>query len=163
VSAGAEGATAVPWELLRDPATDGVLALRARAFVRAQPEADRAVTVPARLAGALRVLLVICRPEGSFDVPFRSVASRLVRLSRVARETFELDVLRPPTFRELGQVLEAARVAGSPYHVVHFDGHGVYLDEAAAAGWPLERVPWIMRLDLVARSGLTPDRRCPGT
>jgi hypothetical protein len=27
----------------------------------------------------------------------------------------------------------------------------------------LERVPWIMGLDLVARSGLTPDPRCPGT
>ena len=39
VDAGVEGGSAVPWELLRDPATDGVLALRAGAFVRTQPEA----------------------------------------------------------------------------------------------------------------------------
>jgi serine-type D-Ala-D-Ala carboxypeptidase/endopeptidase len=35
----------------------------------------------------------------------------------------------------------------------------------ASGSWGrlLERVPWIMGLDLVARSGLTPGRRCPGT
>jgi hypothetical protein len=35
----AEDAAAVPWELLREPATDAVLALRAQAFVRADPQA----------------------------------------------------------------------------------------------------------------------------
>ena len=39
-----------------------------------------------------------------------------------------LDVLRPPTFARLGEVLAAARAAGRPYHLVHFDGHGTYLD-----------------------------------
>ena len=69
-------------------------------------------------------------------MPFRSVASHLVRLSRGAREAFRLDVLRPPAFSELARVLEAANNAGEPYQVVHFDGHGTWLDEetAAAAG-----------------------------
>ena len=31
------------------------------------------------------------------------------------------------------------------------------------SSWTLERVPWIMGPDLVARSGLTPGPRCPGT
>jgi hypothetical protein len=131
VDAGVEGG-AVPWELLRDPATDGVLALRAGAFVRTHPQAAVPVGVP-EAAGALRVLLVICRPGGRADVPFRSVASHLVRLSRGAREAFRLDVLRPPTFARLAQVLEAARDAGEPYQVVHFDGHGAWLDEDTVA------------------------------
>ncbi len=35
----AEGATTLPWELLRDPDTDTVLALHAQSFVRAAPGA----------------------------------------------------------------------------------------------------------------------------
>ena len=96
------GLAAVPWELLRDPATDGVLALRAGAFVRTHPQAAVPVRVPEQGPGGLRVLLVICRPGGREDVPFRSVASHLVRLSRGAREAFRLDVLRPPTFARAG-------------------------------------------------------------
>jgi hypothetical protein len=57
----------------------------------------------------------------------RSVASRLLKgLSAEARELFQLDVLRPPTFEQLNRILRAANSAGRPYHVVHFDGHGVY-------------------------------------
>jgi tetratricopeptide (TPR) repeat protein len=138
VDAGIEAGSAVPWELLRDPVTDGVLALRAGAFVRTHPGAAVPPGLPEPRAGGLRVLLVICRPGGAEDVPFRSVASHLVRLSRGAREAFRLDVLRPPTFGQLARALEAARVAGDPYQVVHFDGHGTWLDEqtvaAAAAG-----------------------------
>lgn len=134
VATGVEGAAEIPWELLRDPATDGVLAVRAGAFVRALAEAAAPVVVPPA-PGTLRVLLVICRPGGRSDVPFRSVASHLVRLSSGAREVFQLDVLRPPTFAKLSRVLQAAKAAGSPYHVVHFDGHGAWLgDETVAAG-----------------------------
>jgi tetratricopeptide (TPR) repeat protein len=156
VDAGVEGA-AVPWELLRDPATDGVLALRAGAFVRTHPQAAVPVGVP-QAAGPLRVLLVICRPGGRADVPFRSVASHLVRLSRRAREAFRLDVLRPPSFARLVQVLEAARDAGLPYQVVHFDGHGAWLDEgtvaAVAAGQALAGIgPQVFSLVSPPRPG----------
>jgi hypothetical protein len=72
---------------------------------------------------------VICRPAGGADVPFRSVASRLIKgLSDEARAVFQLDVLRPPTFEQLAKVLRAAHHRGEPYHVVHFDGHGLYGD-----------------------------------
>ncbi len=126
-------AAVVPWELLRDPATDGPLALRAGAFVRTLPRSAVPPVLPSPGPGGLRVLLVICRPGGRDDVPFRSVASHLVRLSREAREAFDLDVLRPPTFAALTRVLGQAREAGRPYHVVHFDGHGAWLDAEAAA------------------------------
>lgn len=122
----AEGATALPWELLRDPATDSALALHAQAFVRAAPEVPRQALALARQP-VIRILLVICRPAGGADVPFRSVASRLIKgLGDEAREVFRLDVLRPPTFARLAQALQDAKARGEPYHVVHFDGHGAY-------------------------------------
>jgi hypothetical protein len=74
----------------------------------------------------LRVLLVICRPGGGDDVPFRSVGALLLKTAR-AREVLDLTVLRPPTFAALSAVLEQAHAAGRPFHVVHFDGHGSYL------------------------------------
>ena len=71
--------------------------------VRAHPSRGRGRRCGCRRRpGGLRVLLVICRPGGAVDVPFRSVASHLVRLSRGAREAFRLDVLRPPTFAAAG-------------------------------------------------------------
>ena len=111
MATGVEGAAGIPWELLRDPATDGVVSVRAGAFVRALAESARQVTVP-EAAETVRVLLVICRPGGAMDVPFRSVASHLVRLSRQPARWSQLDVLRPPTFAELAKVLQAARDQG---------------------------------------------------
>ena len=124
-----EEAGSIPWELVRDPKTEAVLALRARTFVRAHPQpAQRPAALEAG-TGPIRILLVICRPGGREDVPFRSVASRLLKgLGEAARERLQLDVLRPPTFAQLGRVLREAKADGKPYHVVHFDGHGVHLD-----------------------------------
>lgn len=60
---------------------------------------------------------------------FRSVAMRLIRgLNVDTRAAFQLDVLRPPTFDRLGRVLREASNEGQPYHIVHFDGHGTFLD-----------------------------------
>ena len=124
-----EEATSIPWELIRDPKTDTPLALRATAFVRAQPQAAQRPDLPQTESGPIRILLVICRPGGRDDVPFRSVAGRLLKgLGEEARAAFQLDVLRPPTFEGLAQVLRQAKDDGRPYHVVHFDGHGAYLD-----------------------------------
>ncbi len=102
-------ATSIPWELLRDPKTDVPLALRAQSFVRAQPNPAQRPFLPSPVAtgegpgmGVIRILLVICRPGGRADVPFRSVASRIIKgLSDDARARFQLDVLRPPTFEQL--------------------------------------------------------------
>jgi len=122
----AEAAT-IPWELLREPTADAALALTAHSFVRAQPNTARAPRLPAIEAGKIRILLVICRPRGDEDVPFRSVASQLLRgLSEANREAYDLDILRPPTFAQLGKTLREAHREGQPYHVVHFDGHGTY-------------------------------------
>jgi tetratricopeptide (TPR) repeat protein len=126
-------ASAIPWELLRDPHTGEPLAVAVREFVRAHPNPVRpAAQAPGSRDGSpIRVLLVICRPGLEVDVPFRSVAGRLVKcLTEETRAVYQLDVLRPPTVERLGEVLQQAHADGTPYHVVHFDGHGAFLDLA---------------------------------
>jgi hypothetical protein len=135
-----KGATALPWELLLDPKTEAVLALRARAFVRAYLKAVQKAE-KAKSAEKVRILLVICRPGGDADVPFRSVAGQLLKgLSAEVRETFDLSVLRPPTFEQLSKTLQQAKLQGQPYHIVHFDGHGGYFDVARTGGGAFSRL-----------------------
>lgn len=134
---GVEEATTIPWELMHDPTADKHLALDAHSFVRASHQPTQSPKLPDVDSGLIRILLAICRPERSEDVPFRSVASRLIRgLDETDREDFQLDVLRPPTFEALAQKLRTAKDVGKPYHVVHFDGHGAFLDvEELFANW----------------------------
>jgi len=138
IVAGVREATAIPWELLRDPETQTPLALEASSFVRAQTDMTRTVKIPELPSDGderIRILLVICRPGGGGDVPFRSVASRLIKgLNESSRKAFQLDVLRPPTFAQLRKELSAARAEGKPYHVVHFDGHGAYQEFSEPGG-----------------------------
>ncbi len=123
-------ASGLPWELLRDPGTHTALAVGAGEFVRTHRQTAGQVRLPEAAGDELRVLLVICRPGGRDDVPFRSVASRLVRGGADRMDGLHLDVLRPATYARLAEVLHQAADAGRPYHVVHFDGHGTYTDVA---------------------------------
>ena len=158
-------ATAFPWELVRDPKTDTPLALRAQAFVRAHHQAaqrPKLPEAPTEDSGPIRILLVICRPGGREDVPFRSVASRLIKgLSEEARAAFQLDVLRPPTFEQLGRVLREAKAEDRAYHVIHFDGHGLVLDLAKQfERWKDEAYQELMKL-LDSHVGSNRDRFGP--
>jgi hypothetical protein len=98
ITTGIAEATAIPWELIRNPDTATNLALSAEAFVRTQQAAQFTFT-PQAVAGKVRILLVICRPKGGEDVPFRSVASRLVtRLSEGdAKQSTSMSCVRPHT------------------------------------------------------------------
>lgn len=147
IIAGVREAVSLPWELMRDPKTDAPLALRASAFVRAAHQTAKRSHVPISASGPIRILLVICRPGGKQDVPFRSVAGRLIKgLGENAREAFQLDVLRPPTFEQLSNVLRRAKSSKNPYHVVHFDGHGAYVEVPQNGGsfGPLRRLSPLM-------------------
>ena len=53
----------LPWELLRDPATDRPLVITAAQFVRTHRQATQSAPVPQPDRDHLRVLLVICRPD----------------------------------------------------------------------------------------------------
>jgi len=87
-------ATAIPWELIRNPHTGTFLALSVASFVRTQRE-SRIRIAPGGEAEKVRILLVICRPHGGEDVPFRSVASRLV--TRLSDEVRDACCVRRPT------------------------------------------------------------------
>lgn len=116
---------ALPWELLRDPTRSeyGWLAGLAYTFVRSQP--DLVFDPPAQptAVGTFNILMVICRPSGSDDVAFQSVARPLLELFREHRDRIRLDVLRPATFERLSRVLHERP---DFYHVLHFDGHGMF-------------------------------------
>ncbi|MCP4709388.1 MAG: hypothetical protein GY869_12245, partial [Planctomycetes bacterium] len=129
ISSGLAEGVMIPWELMRDPKTDTVLALQARSFVRIHSQPARLPKLPRVEGDTIRILLVIARPAAGEDVPFRSVAGRLLKgLSRADRQTVQLDLLRPPTYEQLSRVLRQTKAAGKPYHVLHFDGHGTYLE-----------------------------------
>ena len=138
VSTSVQEAASIPWELTRDPKTDVPLALRSPAFVRVQSQTAQTPKLPKLEQdedAVVRILLVICRPKRDDDVPFRSVASKLIKgLGDQAQAHFELTVLRPATFDSLSRTLHNAKASGKPFHIVHFDGHGMYADIAKSAG-----------------------------
>ncbi len=123
------GLLGLPWELMRDGA--GPVALGKGGVARSLPVADRAgpLEIP---GGKLRVLMVIARPDGTSDVGYRMVARPLLERLDAVRGVVELTVLRPPTFEALHQRLIEAAANGEPFHVVHFDGHGVMLGRPGA-------------------------------
>lgn len=71
----------------------------------------------------INILLVIARPYGDADVGYYVVSRPLVALAREPDTPVRIDVLRPPTFDRLRQVLQEHP---GLYHIVHFDGHGGY-------------------------------------
>ena len=117
----------LPWELMADPARDTPLALDIAGVSRSLPmPPDAAETVPVP-GGRLRVLMVISRPAGTADVGYRMIARPLLDRLEAVRGAVDLVVLRPPTMEALRTELAAAAAAGTPYQMVHFDGHGALL------------------------------------
>jgi tetratricopeptide (TPR) repeat protein len=116
------GLLGLPWELMRDG--DGPVALGRGGISRSLPVTAGAETVEVP-GGRLRVLMVISRPAGSRDVGYRMVARSLLERLEAVRGEVDLTVLRPPTFDALGRTVRLAAEAGEPFHVVHFDGHGL--------------------------------------
>jgi tetratricopeptide (TPR) repeat protein len=117
---------ALPWELLHNG--DGFLfqgGRPSRVRRRLPNKRDRAVPV---VAPPIRVLLITARPEdeacGYLD--HRASALPLVAATEELGEVLRLNLLHPATYPALEAELARAQQAGEPYHVVHFDGHGVY-------------------------------------
>jgi tetratricopeptide (TPR) repeat protein len=117
---------ALPWELLHNG--DSFLFQGGRPTrVRRRLPNKRTRPVPV-VAPPIRVLLITARPEddacGYFD--HRASALPLVAATEELGEVLRLSLLHPATYPALEAELARAQQAGEPYHVVHFDGHGVY-------------------------------------
>jgi len=123
----------LPWELVCDPARPTPVALDRVGMSRSllEPNPLRSFTVGGE---RLRVLMVISRPRGAADVGYRMIARPLLERLDAVRGNVDLVVLRPPTLERLGEELAAARAAGEPFQIVHFDGHGVLAGGRAAPG-----------------------------
>jgi hypothetical protein len=138
ITTGIAEAASIPWELMRDPQSDSAIALRVQAYVRVQSDPNLSfVPVPPAEKGRLRLLYVVCRPGGRRDVELRAVANRLLQDLGADLARFDITALRPPTFEQLQKELTDAKQAGRPFHIVHFDGHGVYedLSKTTLADW----------------------------
>lgn len=122
----------LPWELMTDPERSTPLVLDGVVLSRSLPGADCDIALPVG-GPRLRVLMVISRPAGSADVAYRMIALPLLSRLVAVPGRVELVVLRPPTLDALHSALLAARDAGRPFQVVHFDGHGALTGSRAEA------------------------------
>jgi len=158
----------LPWELMF---VDGGPLSGIRAVVRRQRDATGTVQLPPP-GDPLRVLLLVARPEAE-GLPYldpRAAAAPLVEVLTPLGRRAELTVPRDGTLEALRDALDLAQAAGRPFHVVHFDGHGV-VDEGRGVGqlcfeFPgdvdegrLERRPALVDADTVGE--LLADRGVP--
>jgi tetratricopeptide (TPR) repeat protein len=123
----------LPWELLHDG--HGFLFQGARPTrVRRRLPNTRSLDVPV-VAMPIRILLVTARPEDEACgyIDHRSSALPLVEATEELGGRVRINVLSPPTLPALREELDRALRFREPYHVVHFDGHGVY-DRAVGLG-----------------------------
>lgn len=120
---------ALPWELLHD--RHGYLfhhgiGVRVR---RSLPGGENPADLPESARHApLRVLAVCARPEadGTAYIDHRVSIQPLTEALNALGDLAEYEILSPPTFDALRDKLRAALTAGRPFHIVHFDGHGVF-------------------------------------
>ena len=115
-----------PWEALYDPQAGAYLAHQRRLERRLNrlPDPQPTADLPNE---RVNILLVVCRPY-EHDVRYRSIARPLIELIQSKNLPAHVDILRPPTFDQLREHL---REHPGYYHVLHFDGHGAYGDQAA--------------------------------
>ncbi|MCP4154751.1 MAG: hypothetical protein GY757_43925 [bacterium] len=124
----------LPWELLNNG--------RGYLFQGAHPVQVRRRLPNRESSGCLmaeppiRTLLVSPRPEDKSAGYFnhRSSALPLVTALEKLGRLVSLTILRPPTFPAMEEEIQRAAEAGEPYHIVHFDGHGIYSRELGLSG-----------------------------
>lgn len=137
----------LPWELLHDGRTflfQGARPVRVRRRLPNTRVLDVSV-----VATPIRILLVTARPEDEACgyIDHRASALPLVEAMEALGGLVLLHVLAPPTLTMLRKELDRARRAGEPYHVVHFDGHGIYDRRAGLGGLCFEEPQDIDRLE----------------
>jgi tetratricopeptide (TPR) repeat protein len=129
----------LPWELLHNGSSylfQGAKPTRVRRRLPGTEGFGVAVVAP-----PIRILLITARPddEACGYIDHRSSALPLVEATEALPGLVKLHLLRPPTLPALRAELERARDQKRPYHVVHFDGHGVYDPSVGLGGLCFER------------------------
>ncbi|UCH94270.1 MAG: CHAT domain-containing protein, partial [Candidatus Aminicenantes bacterium] len=124
----------LPWELLHHGKAyffQGAKPVQVRRRLPNRQRLDAMTVEP-----PIRILLVSPRPddEAAGYIDHRISALPLVEALESLGDLVQMKVLSPPTFPAFEQELTAALDAGTPYHVVHFDGHGVFSKELGLGG-----------------------------
>lgn len=119
----------IPWELLYDPNPERkyFLAQQSAGLYRSRPDSPRSKRKETKHK-TFNILLIISRPYDEQDVQLRTIAKPMLGALETISDRIRLDILRPATFERLKQVLDEKP---GFYHLVHFDGHGVYDPDAA--------------------------------
>ncbi|MCX6583572.1 MAG: tetratricopeptide repeat protein [Candidatus Aminicenantes bacterium] len=125
---------ALPWELLHDGRSylfQGAKPVQVRRRLPNRVPVERQVSQP-----PIRILLVSPRPEDDTAgyIDHRVSALPLVTALESLGDLVELTVLAPPTFPAMQEELDRAHKKGVAYHVVHFDGHGVFSKTTGLGG-----------------------------
>ena len=125
---------ALPWELLHDG--EDYLFQGARPVrVRRRLPSTKLLDVPV-VATPIRILLVTARPEDDscLYIDHRASALPLIEAMESLPGLVKIHILSPPTLPALRDELGRARKEKKPYHVVHFDGHGIFNREVGLGG-----------------------------
>ncbi|MDR0372158.1 MAG: tetratricopeptide repeat protein [Nitrososphaerota archaeon] len=113
-----------PWEALKNQKNEFIA--QQQPITRQLPNiADSCHFVDKFSSNRLNILYIIARPTDTADVEYQTLARPLIDFINNGGWSVHVDVLRPPTFEKLQQVLEEKF-----YHIIHFDGHGVYSSES---------------------------------
>jgi tetratricopeptide (TPR) repeat protein len=126
----------LPWELIADgggPLTWRGITVRRRLDSASQPIDYQVGELP------LRILLAVSRPEDAGFLDPRYTTRALIEALEPLGEGALVHFCRPATLDRMERMLDDATSAGRGYHVVHFDGHGVFLPEKQAAVLCFER------------------------
>ena len=121
---------ALPWELLHD---GKVFLFQGAHPVRVRRSLPNSLTLSALATDPpIRVLLISPRPEDDATdyIDHRISAKPVIEaLSGLGPSLVHFKILEPPTYPALVAELARAADAQEPYHVIHFDGHGVWSHE----------------------------------
>src|SRR5205823_6642724 len=85
---------------------------------------------PRLVALPLRILYIVSRPSDTGFIDPRLTTKALLAALDPLGPNVQIDFCRPPTLEHMREMLREGQASGDPYDVVHFDGHGTYLQEA---------------------------------
>ena len=124
----------LPWELMADDAGS----LAQRVSVRRQLETPKE-PLPREVTLPFRMLYIVGRPSDTGFIDPRMTSKSLFAALDPLGASVRIDFCRPPTLARLEEMLREGQVSDKPYDVVHFDGHGTFLPEAAIGALCFEK------------------------
>jgi CHAT domain len=121
----------LPWEYLYDGMD--FLALTGAVTVTRHVDADRPVR-PLRVEGPLRIAVTVSAPtdRAPIDATKEVDSLKAAIAPLVSAGLVRIDIAPNGTVATLAAMLRAADIAGNPFHVWHFIGHGRYLEREGA-------------------------------